>query len=53
VIVIVKKGKIMDSCYEKISRNKVINFSTKNRLKEEELNEEILIDEVCESLKKD
>ncbi|MGV9142212.1 MAG: hypothetical protein ACOC1X_04665 [Promethearchaeota archaeon] len=43
----------MDSCFEKISRNKVIDFSTKNRLKEENFDEEILIDEVCESLEKD
>jgi hypothetical protein len=53
VITIVKKDKIMDSCFEKISRNKVIDFSTKNRLKEEHFDEEILIDEVCESLEND
>lgn len=45
-----KKGK--ESCYEELSKNKVIKHNLKNSLKEEKYDEDIIIDEICESLDK-
>jgi hypothetical protein len=40
-------------CKEKIRETHVVSQHTKNLLKSEEIEEEVLIDEICENLEED